>query len=270
MKKTVLITGASSGIGRETAVYFASKGWNVVATMRHPENRKVDFQNLPVDTFHLDVLDAVSIRKAIDETVKKYGKIDVLVNNAGFAVRGAFEASTTEEIKKQFDTNVLGLFEVCRQMIPLFRAQNSGTIINVASVGGKIAFPLYSLYNSSKWAVEGFSEALQYELASFRIRVKLIEPGIIKTDFYDRSMVLSKKEGLTSYENFEQKSMNKMSAFERFASHPSVIARLIFRAAKDKSSRLRYFGGSTARLMLGMRKILPDGIFFFLIRTFSG
>lgn len=270
MKKTVLITGASSGIGRETAVRFAEKGWNVVATMRNPEKRKTDFNGLSVDTCHLDVLDTGSIRQAVDYTLKKYGKIDVLVNNAGYAIRGVFEASTPEEVKKQYDTNVVGLFEVCRQVIPILRGQKDGTIINVASIGGKISFPLYTLYNSTKWAVEGFTEGLQYELRPFHIRVKLIEPGIIKTDFYDRSMVLSKKDGLNAYEPVEQRSLKKMSAFDRFASHPKVIARLIYRAANSRSRRLRYFGGSNARLMLVLRKILPDRLLFMLIRAFCG
>lgn len=270
MKKTVLITGASSGIGRETAVYFASKGWNIVATMRRPEKRKVDFAGHSVDTRHLDVLDKKSVRDAVAYTVKKYGRIDVLVNNAGYAVRGVFEASTPEEVKKQYDTNVIGLLDVCREALPVLRRQKGGTIVNLASIGGKISFPLYTLYNSTKWAVEGFSEGLRYELMPFNIRVKVIEPGMIKTDFYERSMVLSKKKGLTAYDAFVKRSLDKMGVFERINSHPRVIAKLIYRAAKSSSRRLRYYGGSNAHLLLALRRVLPERFFLFIIRAFCG
>lgn len=269
-KKTVLITGSSSGIGKAAAVHFAKKGWNVVATMRHPEKRGVDFCGQDVLQMHLDVQDPASIRKAVLATEKKFGPIDVLVNNAGYAVRGVFEASTDDEVKKQYDTNVFGLFAVCREIIPLFRKRKNGTIINVASIGGKVAFPLYSLYNSTKFAVEGFSEALHYELRPFHVRVKVIEPGIIKTDFYDRSMVLSKKKGLTAYDSFQERSVRKMAAFDRSASGPEVIAKLIYRAATDGKNRLRYFAGNSARLMVTLRKVLPDALLFPAIRAFCG
>jgi len=182
--KTVLITGTSSGIGKETALYFSNKDWNVIATMRNPEKRKNIFQNTNnIDTIHLDVLDYSSIKKAIDYAEKKYGSIDVLVNNAGYASFGPFEISSQDHVEKQFKTNVLGLMDVTREILPLMRKRKQGVIINVTSIAGRMTFPLYSLYNSTKWAVEGFSESLQFELRKFNIKVKNIEPGIIKTDF---------------------------------------------------------------------------------------
>lgn len=269
MKKTIFITGASTGIGKETAIYFSEKGWNVVATMRDPSKWKSESKEISLDIIPLDVLDTLSIREAIQYTIKKYGNIDVLVNNAGFALRGAFESSTHEEVKKQYDANVLGLMDVTREIIPVFRNQNGGTIINVASVGGRMAFPFYSLYNSSKWAVDGFSEALRYELEPFHIKVKAIEPGVIKTDFYNRSMVISKKEGLDIYDKMLENSIKKTTSAEKAGSHPRVIAKLIYRAANDKSSKLRYSAGSNAGLIFFMRRILPDGLFFAIIKAFS-
>jgi NAD(P)-dependent dehydrogenase (short-subunit alcohol dehydrogenase family) len=187
--KTVLITGASSGIGLETALYFHARGWNVIATMRNPEKRRtlLHEKGLP-DLVHLDVMDGDSIRVAIGHALDKYQKIDVLVNNAGYAIYGPFESTTLEQIQRQFNTNVFGLMEVTRQLLPHFRQQRSGVLINVTSMGGRIGFPLYTIYNSTKWALEGFSEALQYELKPLNIKVKVIEPGVIKTDFYNRSM----------------------------------------------------------------------------------
>ena len=188
MKKTVIITGASSGIGLETALIFFEKGWNVVATMRNPEGRKTGLHEEKIDLRHLDVTDIGSIKEVIQYARDKYGRIDVLVNNAGYAVRGPFEMSDPAQVKTQFDTNVLGLMDTCRIIIPVFREQREGTIINVASIGGRATIPFYSIYNSSKFAVEGFSEALHFELRPFNIRVRIIEPGFILTNFYGRSM----------------------------------------------------------------------------------
>ncbi|MCY7272160.1 MAG: SDR family oxidoreductase, partial [Phormidesmis sp. CAN_BIN44] len=177
MAKTVLITGASTGIGLATAKLFQQRGWNVVATMRSLE-QKSDLMTLDNTLcLRLDVTDSASITQAVTATLEKFSTIDVLVNNAGYALLGAFEACTPEQIERQFATNVLGLMAVTRAVLPHFREQRSGTIINIASIGGKMAFPLYSLYHSTKWAVEGFSESLQYELEPFNIRVRVIEPG---------------------------------------------------------------------------------------------
>ena len=206
--KTVLITGSSSGIGRAIAHYFQSKGWQVAATMRKPENEQ-DLDKLEnTKLYALNVCDKHSIQEAINSAIDDFGGIDVIVNNAGYGLVGPFEASTEEQIQRQFDTNVFGLMNVTRAIIPHFRECKSGTIINITSVGGRLSFPLYSLYNSTKWAVEGFSESLQYELRQFGIKVKLIEPGAIKTDFYDLSMELNDEdEALDSlYEEIKKRS----------------------------------------------------------------
>ncbi len=264
MEKVVLITGASSGIGKETAKLFQAKSWKVAATMRVPEKAE-DLQKIvDVECIRLDVTDIDSIRSAIAATLEKFGRIDAVVNNAGYGLIGAFEAATPEQIEKQFQTNVFGLMNVCREIMPYFREQKRGHIVNVASVGGRITFPLYSLYHATKWAVEGFSESLQYELEQFDIRVKIIEPGPIKTDFYDRSQDLTTKEGLTAYDYLIAKAMPNMQKAGEGAPDGTVVAQTIYDAVTDGSKQLRY--GVNTKGMLTARRFLPDSFFFALVR----
>ncbi len=267
MSKTVLITGASTGIGKSTAILFQQKGWNVAATMRAPE-KATDLSKLTnILCIRLDVTEPSSIRQAIEETILRFGSIDVLLNNAGYAAVGAFEASKPEQIKRQFDTNVFGLMEVTRAILPHFRGQGSGTIINVASVGGRMAFPLYSLYNSTKWAVEGFSESLQYELRPLNIKIKIIEPGPIKTDFYTRSMDIMKTQDIDVYDDFVEKAISSMNEpVMKMGSPPEKTAKVIYKAATDSCWRLRYPAGGNAAPMLFLRKLLPDSILNLVIR----
>ena len=265
MNKVILITGASSGIGKETAKLFQTKNWKVAATMRSPE-KAADLQNIvDVECIRLDVTDVDSIKSAITETLDKFGQIDAIVNNAGYGLVGAFEAATSEQIEKQFQTNVFGLMNVCREILPVFREQKRGTIVNVASVGGRITFPLYSLYHATKWAVEGFSESLQYEVKQFGIKIKIIEPGPIKTDFYDRSMDLTTKEGLTAYDHFIDKAMPNMQKAGADAPDGSIVAEVIYNAVSDDSWKMRYSANST--MILTARKLLPDSVFFGLVRN---
>jgi NAD(P)-dependent dehydrogenase (short-subunit alcohol dehydrogenase family) len=266
MKKTVLITGTSSGIGKETAKLFAEKGWNVAATMRSPEKEQELSKLKNVVCLKLDVTNPATIANAIDETIRTFGQIDVVVNNAGFAVVGPFEATTDEQVRHEIETNILGVMAVTRSIIPYFRERKSGIIINVASMGGRITFPLYSVYHASKWAVEGFSESLQHELKAFNIKVKIIEPGTIKTGFYGSSMDIAKKEGLTAYDAFVNRAMPYMIRTGKAGSEPKEIAALIYHAATDISWKLRYSGGKNAKLLLTARRLLSDRIFNGLIR----
>ncbi|GAG77581.1 unnamed protein product, partial [marine sediment metagenome] len=160
MSKTVLITGASTGIGRETAKYFQEKGWNVAATMRSPEKEEELTKLHNVICPKLDVTDEKSIVLAFEKTFKEFGNIDVIVNNAGYSLTGVFEAATTAQLQHQYDVNVFGVMNVVRAILPYFRERKSGSIVNVSSVGGKMTLPLYSMYQSTKWTVSGFSEAL--------------------------------------------------------------------------------------------------------------
>lgn len=270
--KTVFITGSSSGIGKATALYFARQGWNVAATMRTPA-KETELTNLPnVKLFRLDVLDTDSIRQALTDARTAFGGIDVLVNNAGYGAVGVFEAATPERVQRQFDTNVFGVMNVIREILPYFRQQGTASnsspcIINVTSMGGLITFPIYSLYHATKWAVEGFAEALSFELRPFNIRVKNIEPGAIKTDFYDRSLDVLQKEGLTAYDDYVRVTLANTQKAGADAPGPEVVARKIFVAANDPSFRLRYPVGGQSPLLLAIRRIVPLSWFHGIIRS---
>ena len=264
MGKVVLITGASSGIGAETVRLFQSKEWKVAATMRRPEEADELQRIVDVECIRLDVTEPDSIKTAFAETLEKFGRIDAVVNNAGYGLVGPFEAASDEEIRRQFETNVFGLMNVCREAIAYFRPEKRGTIVNVASMGGRITFPFYSLYHSTKWAVEGFTESLQYELRPFGIKIKLVEPGPIKTDFYDRSMTIASKEGLTAYDALLEKAMPNMMKAGNDAPGPLIVAEAIYTAVNDGSWKVRY--SPNARSILALRKILPDALFFRIVR----
>ncbi len=270
MTKTVFITGASSGIGRATALYFQQKGWNVAATMRSPDqeiNKPNSLANLDrVTLLKLDVTDHPTITAAVAETIEKFGAIDVLVNNAGYGLIGAFETLTPEQIHRQFDTNVFGLMETTRAVLPHFRDRRSGVIVNVSSIGGRVAFPLYSLYHATKWAVEGFSESLQHELLSFNIRVKIIEPGPIKTDFYERSADRHSNPNFPEYDAFRDRIFAKLNQIGTTGAPPEVVAKTIYGASTDNSGKLRYPADPIAKQLLFMRKLLPDFLFTKIIR----
>jgi NAD(P)-dependent dehydrogenase (short-subunit alcohol dehydrogenase family) len=265
MPKTALITGSSSGIGRATAQFFRRQGWNVAATMRDPETARSWLDQVDIAGLRLDVTDIDSIRSAWGEAISRFGAIDVVVNNAGYGLVGPFEASTPQQVERQIATNVTGLMNVTREIIPHFRERRDGVIINVSSIGGRLTFPLYSVYHATKWAVEGFSEALVYELEPFNIRVKIIEPGPIKTDFYDRSIDLMTKSGLTAYDDFVGKAMPVMQRVGATAPGPQIVAKAIFKAATDGSRRLRYPVNAGAILML--RRLLPTRLFMAIVRS---
>ena len=270
LSKVILITGCSSGIGHATAHFFADEDWNVIATMRHPEERETDLKGMDhVDLVHLDVTDPASIREAVKFTLDKYGHIDVLVNNAGYPVVGVFEAMTPEQVQKQFETNILGMMNVIREVLPSMREQKSGTIVNMSSMGGKATFPLYAVYGATKWAVEGFSEGLMYELRPLNIKVKVIEPGIIKTNFYESSMVMAKKEGLTEYDDLVRSALKAVKRSESRGSPPEIVALCINQAVTDGSWRLRYHAGRYSGTVLALRRANPDRSFFWFFRRSS-
>jgi NAD(P)-dependent dehydrogenase (short-subunit alcohol dehydrogenase family) len=243
MKKTVLITGASSGFGKATAKLFARNGWNVVATMRRPEEEKelVGVDNVLVT--RLDVQNRDNIRKAIEAGIARFGRIDALINNAGFGLFGVFEATSREKIQEQFDVNVFGVMDVTRAILPHFRKNKGGLIINVSSGAGIFALPMISLYCASKFALEGFSESLSYELASQNIVVKIVEPGgVVSTNFGKRSgQEALRNTSLAGYDDFVTR-MNAVFAGlrgERLAMEADV-AKVIFEAATDDTKQLRY------------------------------
>jgi NADP-dependent 3-hydroxy acid dehydrogenase YdfG len=261
MKQTILITGASSGIGKETVKHFHSKGWNVIATMRNPDNEKELTTLDGVLVTKLDVLDLASINSAVQQGIQQFGKIDVLLNNAGYGAYGTLESFSRENIVRQFDTNVIGLLDVTKAVLPHFRQNKSGIIINISSIGGKMTFPLGTLYHGTKFAVEGISEALCYEVEQFGGKVKIVEPGAIATDFVGRSMDMSNDESLTEYQPLVQKLMAGVSHMFGNASPASVVANIIYEAATDGTTQLRYTAGEDAREMIANRKQLDDETF---------
>ncbi len=263
---TVLITGANSGIGRACAQAFASKGWNVAATMRSLENAQALSNIRNVHTYQLDVTDAASVSRAFSDVEQAHGRIDVVVNNAGYGLMGVFELMTDEQLRDQMETNVLGLMRVTREAILRMRPHGAGRIIQISSMGGRMTFPLYAPYHATKWAVEGFTESLHYELRDLGIAVKLVEPGLIKTDFAGRSGVAVLPEGASPYGAFVAKFGAAATKALADAVSPTIVADAVLQAATDSSEKMRYPVGKPAPMLLRLRKLLSDKAFFSAIR----
>lgn len=268
MNKTILITGASSGIGKASAIHFAEKGWKVAATMRNPQKETELNKIQNIQLFRLDVLDQESIDQAIEGTISAFGKIDVVLNNAGYGTAGPFEAATKEQVKRQFDTNLFGLMDVTRSVLPHFRENKSGLFINISSIGGLVTLPIFSLYHGTKWALEGFTESLAFELEPLGIQVKLVEPGGVKTDFASRSLDLLQKEGLTAYDPTVEKIQALFADSERDNGYSTAeqMAGYIYEAATDGKKQLRYVSGTDAKEMWAGRQQLGDDGFHAMIK----
>ena len=262
--KTVFITGASSGIGRETVKLFCKNGWNVIATMRKPEFENELNKTENIKVLKCDVTDTDSIKQAIQDGLNYFGKIDLLINNAGFYTIGVLESATEEQIRRQVDTNLIGVINTTKEMLPYFRNQKSGMIINISSIAGRMTVPLQTLYHATKWGVEGFSESLQYELRPFNIKIKIIEPGVIKTDFYGRSMTVMENMDLSEYKAYSHKIIGNLVNNGNNGSDPVEVAKMIFRAASTKSNKMRYTVGKS-KSMISLRAMLPDRIFYNLV-----
>lgn len=259
--KTILITGASSGIGRETAKLFQSEGWNVIATMRSPE-KETELNALDnVFVTQLDVLDPASIDQAVKAGIARFNQIDVLLNNAGYGAYGVLESFSRGQIIRQFDTNVIGLLDVTKAILPHFRANKSGIIINISSIGGKMTFPLGALYHGTKFAVEGISESLSYEVEQFGGKVKIVEPGAIATEFTGRSLDFSNDENIAEYQPIVTRVMEAVGSMFEQASPASVVAGVIYQAATDGTGQLRYTAGEDARAIIAQRQQIDDATF---------
>jgi NADP-dependent 3-hydroxy acid dehydrogenase YdfG len=267
--KTVFITGTSAGIGRETAKLFQSKGWNVIAGMRKPqaERELVKLENVKV--LQCDVTDQNSIKTAVVEGLKAFGSIDVLVNNAGVYTTKPLEMNTEDDINSIINTNIIGTMHMIQAVLPHFRCQKAGMIINISSVAGKLAFPFQSLYHTSKWAIEGMSEGLQYELQNLNIKVKVVEPGMVKTKLYDEIQAMS----VEDYPNDYIKSFKNWHAY-LIANYnkgygPDVPAKTIYQAATDQNSKLCYASGLDTKMVFLLKKLLPFAMFKLLVRKLS-
>jgi NAD(P)-dependent dehydrogenase (short-subunit alcohol dehydrogenase family) len=257
MKKTVLITGCSSGFGKATARHFSDGGWNVIATMRNPESCRDLSAIDDVLITPLDVQDRASIERAIETGISRFGRIDALINNAGFGLFGVFEATPRDKIREQFDVNVFGVMDVTRAILPHFRQNKAGLILNISSGAGVFTLPMISLYCASKFALEGFSEAITYELAPLGIIVKVIEPGgVISTNFGKRSGVeAAGAEALADYDRFIASAQEIFAGMrgQRLATEEDV-AKVIFDAATDGSDQFRYVATEDIQPLVNARR----------------
>lgn len=272
MSKTILITGSSSGLGKASAKLFQARGWNVAATMRKPEKESELQQLENVQLFRLDVTNEESIEEAVAGTISAFGGIDVLLNNAGYGLAGPFEAATKAQIKRQYETNLFGMFDVTRAVLPHLRAKRDGVIINVTSIGGLVTMPFVSLYHGTKFAIEGWTESLTFELNPLNIRVKLVEPGGISTDFGGRSLDMAHNPDLADYQESLQQFIKIARGPERTANYSTAeqIAEVVYTAATDGTNRLRYVAGEDAKQMWDARKKMGDQAFIAMMKENFG
>jgi NAD(P)-dependent dehydrogenase (short-subunit alcohol dehydrogenase family) len=263
MQKVALVTGCSSGIGFQTALALARQGYYTYASMRDTKKSKplldeTKKENLPVSVIALDVDKPESIKSAIAQIMKEKQRIDVLVNNAGYGIFGCLEDLSVEEIKEQFETNFFAVIRLIQEVAPIMRNQKEGAIVNVSSVAGRIGFPASPAYISSKFALEGLSESLRYELSPFGVNVIIIEPGVIKTDFL-RSMRLPKNTKPNSpYKELTDKVVGGVKMMAEMGTHPKEVANTIIKALKEKNPLPRYSVGNDAAMFLEAKKMKTD------------
>ena len=264
MRQVALITGSSSGIGYETSLILARSGFCTYAGVRNTKNsdileKKIAKEKLDLNILQLDVNDKSSIDNAINRIKTEEKRIDVLINNAGYGLVGFFEELGLDEIRKQFETNFFGVLNVTKKVIPIMREQNSGTIINLSSGAGQVGFPGISAYVSTKFAIEGFSESLMYELFPFGIRVIIIEPGVIKTNFFNNCIVSDKSSKKGSlYSNSLKKIQNNIELMQEHATPPVEVAKVILQALKTDEPKQRYVVGNDAVMILEAKRSLSD------------
>ena len=264
--KVALVTGSSSGIGFETSLTLARAGFNTYASMRNSEKSKniteiAKKEKLPLQVVQLDVNNDGSVKDAIVKILKADQRIDVLINNAGYGLFGSVEDTSIEEIKAQFETNFLGVVRVTQQVLPLMRRQNSGTIVNVSSVGGRIGLPALSAYHSTKFALEGLSESIAFELEPFGIRVVIIEPGVIRTNILNSSSSAKKAlDPKSPYFSLSQKLNDNFKSMmeSELSSPPEEVAKVILQAVTSENPQLRYSVGDDAANLIHASKNMPD------------
>lgn len=245
--KTIFITGASTGLGNAAAKMFAANGWKVVATMRRPENEK-ELGTIPgVTLLPLDVTNPAQIAETVQKTIA-LGNVDVVFNNAGYGLMGPLESTTDAQLVRQLDTNLLGVIRVTQAFIPYFRERKDGLFITTTSIGGLIAFPFSSVYHATKWALEGWSESMYFELKKIGVGIKTVSPGGIKTDFLNRSA------DMASHPVYDPWMQRMFSAIDENHFTPADdIAAVVYEAATDGKDTLRYVAGDDAKALYAQR-----------------
>lgn len=249
MQKTIFITGASSGLGKATARLFQSKGWNVIATMRNPEKETELSLLKNVTVLPLDVTSPDEIKTTVARALS-LGTIDVVFNNAGYGLMGALEGISDEQIVKQLNTNLLGVIRVTKAFIPHFKEKKSGLFVNTTSMGGLLAFPLHSIYHAAKFAIEGWSESMSFELGIHNIGIKTVAPGGIATEFIGRSLDRSSH---ADYQKLEDKLFTTIGEMMQLASSAEKIAEVVYEAVTDGKDQVRYVAGDDANSIYSRR-----------------
>ena len=266
----ILITGASSGFGLESAKLFAAKGHNVVATMRNA-SAATELDGLPnVIVTHLDVQDPESIQAALNTAIERFGHIDAVVNNAGFSLWGVFESLPRKKIQEQFDVNVFGVMDVTRAILPHFRARRKGVIVNVSSGAGVFGLPMISAYNASKFALEGFSESLSYELLSQGIVVKIVGPGGVLDTQFSQRLAREAAEAPAAPEDYADFIAGTEEVFaglraNRLATSADV-ASVIFDAVTDGTTQLRYVATEDIKPLVHARRSSSEDEYLEMMR----
>lgn len=273
-KKVALVTGSSRGIGFVTSITLARNDFLTYASMRNLDKEKeirlvVDKENIPLKTLQLDVTDSTSVNNAIKSIMDETGGIDVLVNNAGYGLVGAFEELSIEEIKQQFETNFFGVIRVTQAVLPIMREQKSGIIVNISSGAGRFGYPNGSAYVSTKFALEGLSESMAYEIEPLGVRVVLVEPGFVRTNF---SNVVAKRSQSPSsqYSKMTEKMAESFDQMKLNSSPPELVANVVLEAVTSKNPDLRYLAGKDVEQWMEQKKYMSDKEFFNMIKQSLG
>ena len=263
MKKVALVTGSSSGIGFETSLALARNGFYTFATMRNiSKGEKIKElakkENLPIEIIELDVDKENSVKNTINTIIEKKQRVDVLVNNAGWGLWGSVEDVSIDEFKAQFETNFFSIIRMIQEVAPIMREQKSGHIINISSIAGRIGFPISPAYISSKFALEGLSESLRFELMPFGVNVIIIEPGMIKTNFFEPMKLGEKAEKTDVYKNITEKVLSGVKMMAQMATDPKEVSNTIIQAIKEEKPLPRYIVGNDASMFLEAKKMKTD------------
>jgi NAD(P)-dependent dehydrogenase (short-subunit alcohol dehydrogenase family) len=264
-QRVVLITGASSGVGQSTAWLLSQRGYTVFGTSRNPDAAKP----IPsVEMLPLDVCAAESVRGCVEAVARRGGRLDVLINNAGYELAGALEELSSEEVRAQFETNFFGVIRMVDAVLPLMRRQKSGHIINVGSLSGLAAIPFMGLYSASKCALEGYSEALRHEVRPFNIHVSLTEAGFLNTPMMSHRQLGAKR--IADYDPWRERALRAIRAQEEKGPGPDAVAETLLEIVSSKKPQLRYLIGGQAKSVARLRRFLPAGMFESGVRrTFS-